>query len=169
VDGIIWLLQLVNRFSSLAARCRSRDVKIAMMKRYLFTYVFENSDQRSVITEKLLHALAAGSIPVYLGAPNVRDFLPHPDAAILVNDFKNTEDLSRYILQVAQSRKLVRKHTFWRRKDLAPHFAAMLQRSKHAKVCEICDAVRALNSSQLGRTNRSVRVLMDDTFVKVEM
>lgn len=145
------------------------DVKIAMMKRYLFAFVFENSNQRSMVTEKLLHALAAGSIPVYYGAQNVRDFLPHPDAAILVNDFKDIQDLSRYLLQISQNERLVRKHTDWRRKKLAHHFAAMLRRSKHTKVCEICDVVRARNSSKPGLRKGIARVLRDDTFVHVDV
>jgi hypothetical protein len=144
------------------------DVKIEMMKRYLFAFVFENSNQRSMITEKLLHALAAGSIPVYFGATNVREFLPHPDAAILVNDFKDSKQLSLYILQVAENESLVRKHTDWRRMKIDQHFVAMLQRSKHTKVCEICDAVRARNLRQQGRREESARILLDDTFIHVD-
>lgn len=148
------------------------DVKIAMMTRYLFAFVFENSNQRSMVTEKLLHALAAGSIPIYYGAPNVREYLPHPDAAILVNDFKDSKELSMYLLQIAQSERLVRKHTDWRRKPLVHEFASMLHRSKHTKVCEICDAVRShnsWNSSTSGNRNGQARVLQDDTFVLVDV
>jgi hypothetical protein len=144
------------------------DVKIEMMKRYLFAFVFENSNQRSMVTEKLLHALSAGSIPVYYGAPNVRDFLPHPDAAILVNDFKDIKDLSKYLLQISRDVRLVRKHTDWKRKKLAHHFAAMLRRSKHNKVCEICDVVRARKTSEPDRGKSIARVLSDDTFVHVD-
>jgi hypothetical protein len=145
------------------------DVKIAMMTRYLFAFVFENSNQRSMVTEKLLHALAAGAIPVYHGAENVRDFLPHPDAAILVSDFQDSKDLSEYLFQIAQNEKLVLKHTDWRRKKLVHHFAAMLHRSKHTKVCEICDAVRAHNSSTTARQKGRAKVLLDDTFVQVDV
>lgn len=59
------------------------DVKIDMIKRYLFAFVFKNSNQRSMITVKLMHALPAGCNPVDHGAPNVRDYLPHPDAAVV--------------------------------------------------------------------------------------
>jgi len=63
----------------------------------------------------------------------------------------------------------VRKHTDWRRKKLAHHFAAMLRRSKHTKVCEICDVVRARNSSKPGLRKGIARVLRDDTFVHVDV
>jgi hypothetical protein len=143
------------------------DVKVEIMKRYLFAFVFENSNQRSMITEKLMHALSAGCIPVYYGASNVRDFLPHPNAAILVNDFKDSNDLSRYILQIAKDETLVRKHTDWRRKKLPQHFVSMFHRSKHTKICEICDAVRARNASQ-GLRKGVARILRDDAFVLVD-
>ena len=89
-----------------------------------------------------------------------------------MSDFKDTKELSNYLLQIADSSELVRKHTEWRRRKLAPPFAAMLRRSKHAKVCEVCDAVRARHASRsntaLGQRDGLARVLLDDTFVLVE-
>ncbi len=116
------------------------DVKIDMIKRYLFAFAFENSNQRSMITEKLMHALPAGCNPVYgainkqrlqyHGAPNVRDYLPHPDAAVVVSDFKDIGVFSRgtrYLTKIAKSETLVRKHTYWGRTKLALNFVAMLK------------------------------------------
>jgi hypothetical protein len=43
----------------------------------------ENSIAYDYVSEKVLDALRAGCIPIYLGAPNVRSFLPVPWAAIM--------------------------------------------------------------------------------------
>lgn len=39
----------------------------------------------------------AASIPVYKGAPNVVEFLPGPNSAILVDEFASPEELAKYI------------------------------------------------------------------------
>lgn len=50
--------------------------KVRLLQNYTFTLVLENSNVYDYVTEKLFQALLAGSIPVYLGAPNVQHFLP---------------------------------------------------------------------------------------------
>ncbi|CAF1673001.1 unnamed protein product, partial [Adineta ricciae] len=50
--------------------------KLALTSDYLFTIAIENSLNHDYVTEKLWHAFVAGSVPVYLGAPNIEDWLP---------------------------------------------------------------------------------------------
>jgi hypothetical protein len=42
----------------------------------------ENSVDEDYVTEKVYHALMAGCIPIYLGAPNIGEFIPHESAII---------------------------------------------------------------------------------------
>lgn len=42
----------------------------------------ENSIARDYVSEKVYDALVAGCIPIYLGAPNVNEFIPHPSAIL---------------------------------------------------------------------------------------
>lgn len=49
--------------------------KIEFLKNYKFCITYENSSSQGYVTEKLLHAKAAGCIPIYWGDPKVeRDF-----------------------------------------------------------------------------------------------
>ena len=49
--------------------------KLEFLKDYKFCITFENSSSQGYVTEKLLHAKAAGCIPIYWGDPKVeRDF-----------------------------------------------------------------------------------------------
>ena len=41
--------------------------KLATLKQYTFTLAFENSDIDGYVTEKIFHALACGSVPLYWG------------------------------------------------------------------------------------------------------
>jgi len=51
--------------------------KNAVMKQYKFSICYENArDIPGYITEKIFDSFFAGCIPVYLGAPNITDYIP---------------------------------------------------------------------------------------------
>ncbi|XP_063232251.1 alpha-(1,3)-fucosyltransferase 10 [Bacillus rossius redtenbacheri] len=68
------------------------------MARYKFTLALENAVCEDYITEKLWRPLVVGSVPVYMGSPSVRDWLPNNESAILVSDFNSPRDLARHLL-----------------------------------------------------------------------
>lgn len=67
----------------------------SIYKDYRFALVFENSRYHGYVTEKLLAALVAGCIPIYLGAPNVGDYF-NKKAFIDVGDFPSLEACAEY-------------------------------------------------------------------------
>ncbi|KAL7542201.1 hypothetical protein ACHAWF_007114 [Thalassiosira exigua] len=94
--------------------------KIDVMKRYLFHLAFENSIYVDYITEKLWLTFQSGTIPVYLGSPNVKEHVP-PNSIVHVADFPNTEDLAEHLANVARNRTLYESYHEWRRKPLPEH------------------------------------------------
>jgi hypothetical protein len=48
--------------------------KVDALKDYMFSFAMENDQYESYFTEKLHDCLLTGTIPVYLGAPNIGDF-----------------------------------------------------------------------------------------------
>lgn len=73
----------------------TRD-KIDFCSRYKFTIAFENYPSRGYVTEKLSDALAAGSLPIYWGAPDVTmDF--NPTRFINVRDFRDFREIALYV------------------------------------------------------------------------
>jgi len=70
-----------------AASTSSKCSKHAVLRRYPFYLAFENSDDVDYVSEKVFHALEAGTLPVYAGAPNVAEFLP-PHSVVEVKDFE---------------------------------------------------------------------------------
>ncbi len=68
-------------------------------KNYKFVIAFENSSSLGYLTEKILHPLSVGSIPIYWGAPDVKDYI-NPECFINVNDFDSFEDCIEYIKKV---------------------------------------------------------------------
>lgn len=63
--------------------------KIETIGKYKFVLAFENSSEKDYVSEKIFHVLHVGSVPVYMGAPNIDDFLPDPLAAIKTADYRS--------------------------------------------------------------------------------
>jgi len=64
--------------------------KIAFLRRHKFHIAFENSSSPGYTTEKLMHAFAADTVPVYYGNPDVgADF--HQAGIVLVRDKNDVE------------------------------------------------------------------------------
>ncbi|MBU0579790.1 MAG: hypothetical protein KKA19_01320, partial [Candidatus Margulisbacteria bacterium] len=70
--------------------------KQTILKKYKFSLCFENAVFPGYITEKIFDAMFAGSIPVYLGAPDINKYIP-ANAFINLKDFKGHDDLYRYL------------------------------------------------------------------------
>lgn len=50
--------------------------KYEVLSRYRFSLCFENMAMQGYLTEKLFDCLYAGTVPVYLGAPDISDLVP---------------------------------------------------------------------------------------------
>ena len=48
---------------------------VQVLRGYKFVIAFENQRQAGYITEKIAHPLLAHSIPIYLGAPDIGEYL----------------------------------------------------------------------------------------------
>ena len=68
-----------------------------LIAKYKFVIAIENAECKDYISEKLWNALTAGTVPIYFGASNIRDYLPNPDSAILVDEFDSIEKLAEKI------------------------------------------------------------------------
>ncbi len=71
--------------------------KVAFQKQYRFSIAFENSSSPGYTTEKLVHALAADTIPIYWGNPDVgREF----NCARLINchDYGGADEIVETVL-----------------------------------------------------------------------
>lgn len=76
--------------------------KHEFLKDYKFCIVFENSSSEGYATEKLLHAKAAGCVPIYWGDPSItKDF--DPTGFIDVTGCKSVEEMVQMVKEVDES------------------------------------------------------------------
>jgi hypothetical protein len=70
--------------------------KLETLSRYAFSICFENSVLRGWVTEKIFDCLAAGTVPVYWGAPDIGE-LVDPQTFIDMRTFADYGELGRYL------------------------------------------------------------------------
>lgn len=84
------------------------DSKMDFMSNYKFSIAFENSSKPGYVTEKILHAFAAGTIPIYWGAPDVaRDF--NPRSFINVHDYKSIDEVIERVKEIDNDKDMYLK------------------------------------------------------------
>jgi hypothetical protein len=68
------------------------DSKYAALAKYAFSLCYENCVMDGYVTEKIVDCLYAGTIPCYLGAPDIASIVPKA-AFIDARDFESTTEL----------------------------------------------------------------------------
>lgn len=78
----------------------SCESKWEVLSRYRFSLCFENMPMAGYITEKIFDCFYAGTVPVYLGAPDVDAFIP-TEAFVDMRRFSTYQEMFDYILSIS--------------------------------------------------------------------
>ena len=114
--------------------------------RYMFTLAFENANEDDWVTEKLFDPLRAGSIPVYIGANNVDNYLPCINASCIieVRKFVDPKDLASHLLHVSQSENMFNALHAWRAHPMREDFIQLTKLTRQNYQCATCERAAAL-------------------------
>lgn len=131
----------------------SLRLKQRAISHYLFYLAFENTHERGYVTEKVFDALIAGTVPVYLGSSaDCRPLMPHPKAAIYVDDFSTIAELSGYLQYLSRNESAYEEHRAWRRHYDPTKQSPLFQKSWPCRVCEW--AVQQSTATALAHTSK---------------
>jgi hypothetical protein len=111
--------------------------KTDVLRRYLFHLAFENQRADDYITEKLWGSLEAGTLPVYFGAPNVKEHVP-PNSIIVVDDFERVDDLAQYLVRLSNNQRLYASYHQWRYQPMDETFVKKYAFTNTHSKCRIC-------------------------------
>jgi len=120
-----------------------REAKLLLIGRYRFTLAFENAVEPDYVTEKVYDALTAGSVPVYLGAPNVAAFVPVPHCFIDVTRFAGPADLAAYLNRLVEDERSYAEYLAWKTADFSAGFRALAAAAERPTMERLCDHLRA--------------------------
>ncbi|TMW55106.1 hypothetical protein Poli38472_013868 [Pythium oligandrum] len=82
------------------------DDAVVIFSEYKFVIAFENARVPGYLTEKIVNALLAGSVPVYFGHSTTVAQLFNPESFIDCGNFPLLRDCAAYVLQVHRSDEL---------------------------------------------------------------
>ncbi|MGB1249186.1 MAG: glycosyltransferase family 10 domain-containing protein [Candidatus Promineifilaceae bacterium] len=92
--------------------------KLATIARYKFTIAFENSIERDYVTEKIFQPWRMGSVPIYLGAPNIDEYAPGPHSFINVKDYTSVAELAEYLSYLCEDEAAYNAYFDWKQGTL---------------------------------------------------
>lgn len=120
--------------------------KAKTISSYKFTLAFENAVAIDYVTEKFFHPLILGSVPVYLGAPNINDFAPGDNCFINVNDFPSVKALSEYLLELNADQKKYDELLQWKNQPFKNKFNAIADMRKEDMFFKLCKVIKERTS-----------------------
>jgi len=129
------------------------DGKLRLASEYLFTIAIENSINHDYITEKLWHAFIAGTVPIYLGAPNIDEWLPCSSNCLIdLRNFTSAKDAADFVQRVATNRTLYESFHQWRNQPMPPHFEKILNYfqkvGNYTMDCVLCDLTHRVDRGE---------------------
>lgn len=119
--------QLTNR--GLKNDC-GRKTKWDLMANYKFNIAFENSIAPDYVTEKFYDSLIVGSVPVYMGAPNIDALSPADHCFINVADYSGPKELAEYLLVLDQDEARYQEYMAWKKKPLRAEFLKLVDEQR---------------------------------------
>ena len=144
--------------------------KMNLSSQYPFTIAIENSLEYDYVTEKLWQPLAAGSIPLYLGAPNIDDWLPCENFSCIINlrDFQNIEQLANHLKTILEDQNKYLSYHRWRQEKVRPSFLRMVdyfqESNQYTLECLICDMIHRQDHGLIRKTLSKYRNPFDHPF-----
>jgi Glycosyltransferase family 10 (fucosyltransferase) C-term/Fucosyltransferase, N-terminal len=120
---------------------RGRPSKLDMLAYYRFDLSFENSCSEDYVTEKFFDPLVAGTVPVYLGAPNVDRFAPGDHCFINTSDFQNPKDLADYLRDLDRDETAYAAYHSWRERPFRPSFDRLLEGQETPPFARLCHEI----------------------------
>jgi hypothetical protein len=111
-----------------------------ILAKYKFMLAIENSNCDYYVTEKLWNAFRVGSVPVYMGAPQIDEFLPSEKSIIKIKDFKTPKQLAEYLKLLDQNNTLYEEYLSWKKdvRNIRPEFLKRFGRVEWSGFCGLC-------------------------------
>ena len=130
---------------------RGGETKLAVISNYKFCIGFENSIAVDYVTEKFFDPFLAGTVPVYLGAPNVDMFAPGDNSFVNVADFSGPAELAKFLAHLDSDEAAYRRYFQWREDGLSADFVDLLSAASRDPFQRLAEIVAARGAMKTGR------------------
>ena len=104
------------------------DDKLEVTSKSKFVLAYENAIRNDYVTEKIFDVLKSGFVPIYLGAPNIEEYVPK-DCFINKQDFNTYEDLYAYLKNMSEEQ--------YNKYRQCAYKTTLLYQNQHEKIADI--------------------------------
>jgi hypothetical protein len=112
---------------------------LKLLASYKFYIMFENAlGENDWVSSTYFRTLDAGTVPVYLGAPNILKFAPAERSVIRACDFDSLEDLADYLLYLDRNETAYNEYLSWKKVGPSEEFQALMQVTEPSTFCSMC-------------------------------
>jgi hypothetical protein len=142
--------------------------KLSHLSKYKFSLAFENSRTKDYVSEKFWQSLIMGTVPVVIGAPNIKFYAPdtgpfpyQTKALIDVADYEfNSTALTQALLELDTNHDKYKEMVAWKTTGYSDDFKAFadLASSTHSS-CRVCILAADRRRRALGPSTYDLRVL----------
>jgi hypothetical protein len=108
------------------AEDKGAETKMATISQYRFVLACENAIATDYVTEKFFDPLRTGSVPVYLGAPNIEEFAPGDHCYIDATKFSGPRELAEYLIHLQTNPPEYEAYFAWKQKPFREPFLGRL-------------------------------------------
>ncbi|OIV93285.1 hypothetical protein TanjilG_23126 [Lupinus angustifolius] len=112
--------------------------KVETLKRYKFSLAFENSNEEDYVTEKFFQSLVAGTVPVFVGAPNIEDFAPYPGSVLHIKKLEDAESIAKTMKHLAENPEAYNQSLRWKYEGPSDSFKALVDMAAVHSSCRLC-------------------------------
>ena len=126
--------------------------KRCITSKYAFFLSYENSIAADYVTEKVYEPLLVGTVPVYVGAPNVENHLPTSHCIIKHTDFPDYKTLAHYLKCVIKTPAIYHHYTAWRERELFSYWKPRFEDATQEPLCKTCVLLAEANGRPLDRS-----------------
>ncbi|KAN0042710.1 hypothetical protein ACTA71_012633 [Dictyostelium dimigraforme] len=131
----------------------SLRIKELVLSKYKFSLAFENNNITDYVTEKVYTSLLSGSIPIYMGSPNIDEWVPRK-SIIKTDDFKSPKELVDYIIYLSKNKTAYEEYFEWKKQPLPESFIEKYDRcifyGADCRLCQYIDAQKKKLNNQIG-------------------
>lgn len=120
---------------------QGESTKLDIVSSYKFTLAFENAIAPDYVTEKFYEPLIAGSVPVYLGAPNAEDYAPGENCFIDASKWDSPNELAEYLIELSNNDDLYKEYFEWRDKPYKKAFTDIQNLMKEHEFVRLCKKI----------------------------
>lgn len=112
--------------------------RIEIMKKYRIVLAFDAGTDKDHISSMVWEALVSGSVPVIVGADNMKDHLPS-GSFVWAGDFRTWNDLAIHVKEVLENETLWGSYQQWRSSETAlSQFEAKYEFARISTTCRLC-------------------------------